>query len=43
MTMTEFKQRELADDGMIRMNVKDHKTVDTYGSAPLILDQSEFE
>ena len=41
--MTEFKQRELGDDGMIRVNVKDHKTVDKYGSAPLMLYPSEFE
>ena len=38
--MTEFKHREI---GMIRVNVKDHKTVDTYGSAPLMLYPSEFE
>ena len=43
MTVTEFKQRELGDDGMIRVNVKDHKTVDKYGSAPLMLYPSEFE
>ena len=41
MTVTEFKQREFADDTIIRVNVKDHKTVDTYGSAPLLLYQSE--
>ena len=40
MTVTEFKQREFADDGIIRVNVKDHETVDTYGSAPLMLYQS---
>ena len=43
MTLVEFKQREIGDDGMIRVNVKDHKTVDTYGSAPLMLYRSEFE
>ena len=41
--MTEFKQRELGDDGTIRVNVKDQKTVDTYGSAPLMFYPSEFE
>ena len=40
MTVTEFKQRECADDDIIHVNVKDHKTVDTYGSAPLMLYQS---
>ena len=43
MTVTEFKQREMGDDGMIRVNRKDHKTVDTYGSAPLMSYPSEFE
>ena len=42
-TMAKFKQRELGDDSMIRLNVKDHKTIDTYGSAPLILYQLEVE
>ena len=41
--MSEFKQRELGDNGMIRVNVKDHKTVDTYDSVPLMLYPSEFE
>ena len=41
--MSEFKQRELGDNGMIRVNVKDHKTVDAYGSVPLMLYPSEFE
>ena len=41
--MSEFKQRELGDNGMIRVNVKDHKTVDVYGSVPLMLYPSEFE
>ena len=41
--MAKFKQRELGDDSMIRLNVKDHKAVDTYGSAPLMLYQLEVE
>ena len=43
MTMTEFKQREIGDVGMIRVNVKDHKTVSTYDSVQLMLYSSEFE
>ena len=42
-TMTEFKQRELDDDGMIWVKVKYHKTVYPYGSARLMLYPSEFE
>ena len=43
MTVTEFKQREIGDVGMIRVNVKDHKTVSTYDSVQLMLYSSEFE
>ena len=43
MTMTEFKQREIGEVGMIRVNVKDHKTVSTYDSVQLMLYSSEFE
>ena len=43
MTMEEFKNSEMADDGMIRILVHDHKTVDTYGSGKLMLYPSEYE
>ena len=43
MIMAEFNQRELDQNGIIRVNVKDHKTANTYASAPLVLYPLEFK
>ena len=43
MIMAEFNQRELGQNSIIRVNIKDRKTANTYASAPLVLYPLEFE
>ena len=43
MTMEEYEKRKIIENGMVRVNVMDHKTVDTYVSAQVILLPEEFE
>ena len=43
MTIDEFRAIEKGDDNMLRIEVADHKTVDTYGSGKLMLYPFEYE
>ena len=43
MTREEYEKRELTENGMVRINVMDHKTVDTYVLVQVILFPEEFE
>ena len=43
MAMGEYEGREVIENGMVRINVMDHKTVDTYGSAQVMLLPEEFQ
>ena len=43
MTIEEFRAIEKGDDNMLRIEVADHKTVDTYGSGKLMLYPFEYE
>ena len=43
MTIDEFRAMEKGDDNMLRIEVTDHKTDDTYGSGKLMLYPFEYE
>ena len=43
MTMEEFKNSEMVDDGMIWILAHGHKTVGTYGLGKLMLFPSEYQ
>ena len=43
MTIDQFRAIEKGDDNMLRIELADHKTVDTYGSGKLMLYPSEYE
>ena len=43
MTIDEFRAMEKGDDNMLRIEVTDHKTVDTYGSGKPMLFPFEYE
>ena len=43
MTIEEFKNSQMVDNGMIRRLVHNYKTVDTYGLGKLMLYPSEYK
>ena len=43
MAMEEYEGKKGIEHGVVTINVMDHKTVDTYGSAQVMLVPEEFE